>query len=97
MTRDDAIHLLKSGEAELKKLGVERLYLFDSTARGEARDDSDIDLFFDHARGMLRVFGLMDVTERASRLLGRKADIMTRASIHPGLKERIEKSAIRVF
>jgi predicted nucleotidyltransferase len=97
MTRDDAIHLLKAGEAELKQLGVERLYLFGSTVRGEANDDSDIDLFFDHAKGALGVFGLMDVMERASSLLGRKADIMTRASIHPGFKERIEQSAIRVF
>lgn len=97
MKCDDAIYLLKNGEAELKQLGVESLYLFGSTARGEARDDSDIDLFFDHAKGALGLFGLMDVMERASRILGRKADIMTRASIHPGLKGRIEESAIRVF
>jgi uncharacterized protein len=36
---------LRAHEAELERLGVERLYLFGSTARGEATDDSDVDLF----------------------------------------------------
>jgi len=97
MRRDEAISRLKSHEAELRQLGVERLYLFGSTARGEAGDDSDIDLFFDHRKGTLGLFELMDVMDRASDILGRKADIMTRASIHPGLKGRIENSAIRIF
>jgi uncharacterized protein len=45
MRRADAISLLKLHEAELKQLGVEHLYIFGSTARNEARSDSDIDLF----------------------------------------------------
>ena len=43
MERDDAIAKLRAHEAELRQLGVEHLYLFGSTARGEAREDSDID------------------------------------------------------
>ena len=41
MNRDAAIATLKAHEAELKRLGVRHLYLFGSTARGEARDDSE--------------------------------------------------------
>jgi predicted nucleotidyltransferase len=40
------ISRLQHHEADLKRLGVEHLYMFGSTARGEARDDSDVDLFF---------------------------------------------------
>ena len=40
MERSEAIHRLKRHEAELKQLGVEHLYLFGSTARGEARENS---------------------------------------------------------
>jgi predicted nucleotidyltransferase len=97
MKRDEALSRLRSHEPELRRLGVERLYLFGSTARGEANDDSDIDLFFDHRKGGFGLFELMDVMDRASGILGRKADIMSRGSIHPGLKGRIEQSAIRVF
>ncbi len=97
MERDEAIAKLKEHEAELRQLGVEHLYLFGSTARGDARAESDVDLFFDHARGKLGLFQLMDVKERAAAILGRKTDIMTRRSLHPVLRKRIETSALQVF
>jgi uncharacterized protein len=97
MKRDDAIARLRAHEVELRRLGVEHLYLFGSTARGEAREDSDVDLFFDYERGKLGLFELMDVKEETSRILGRKADIMTRDSLHKVLRSRIEASALQVF
>jgi predicted nucleotidyltransferase len=97
MQRDEAIEKLKQHEAELRQLGVEHLYLFGSTARGEAREDSDVDLFFDYERGKLGLFELMDVKEETTRILGRKADIMTRDSLHRVLRSRIEASALQVF
>jgi uncharacterized protein len=95
--RDDAIAILKEHEAELRELGVEHLYLFGSTARGEAREDSDVDLFFDHPEGSLGLYQLIDVKDAAARILGQKTDIMTRRSLHPVLRERIEASALQVF
>jgi uncharacterized protein len=82
MERDHAIATLKAHEAELKQLGVQRLYLFGSTARGEAWDTSDVDLFFDYEEGKFGLFDLMDVQEYTSRILGLAADVMTRDSIH---------------
>jgi predicted nucleotidyltransferase len=73
------------------------LYLFGSTARNEARSDSDVDLFFDHPEGSLGLYELMDVKEAASRILGCKADIMTRRSLHAALQAEIELSAQQVF
>jgi len=97
MKRDVAIATLKEHEAELRQLGVQRLYLFGSTARDEAREESDVDLFFDYQKGTLGLFELMDVKERTTDILGRKADIMTRGSLHPVLKTTIEESAVLVF
>ena len=97
MERDQAIAKLKAHEAELKRLGVQQLYLFGSTARGEARDPSDVDLFFDYEEGKFGLFDLMDVQACAARILGRAADVMTRDSIHKVLRPRIEASALRVF
>lgn len=97
MKRDAAMSLLKQHEAELKQLGVEHLYMFGSTARDEAKETSDIDLFFDHARGKLGLYELMDVKARAAEILGADTDIMTRNSLHPRLKTRIEASAVLVF
>jgi predicted nucleotidyltransferase len=97
MERDTAISTLKAHEAELKQLGVEHLYLFGSTARGDARDDSDVDLFFEYEEGKLSLFDLMEVKEQATRILGRKVDIMTRDSLHRLIRERVEASALQVF
>ncbi len=97
MRRDDVIHRLKEHEQLLRQLGVEHLYLFGSTLRDEAREDSDVDLFFDHPEGSLGLFQLMDVKEATARILGRQTDIMTRRSLHPLLKQRIEASALQVF
>src|SRR5436190_9857978 len=97
MERAEAMNLLKQHEAALKQLGVEHLYMFGSTARNEARDDSDIDLFFDHAKGQLGVYELMDVKEVARAILGHPTDIMTRASLHPALRKRIEETAALLF
>ena len=93
MNRDTAIARQQAHEAELRRLGVQHLYLFGSTARGEAREDSDVDLFFDYEKGTLSLFDVMGVQERASDILGRHADVMTRDSLHKVLKERIDNGA----
>jgi hypothetical protein len=97
MKREEAIRLLQRHEADLKRLGVEHLYLFGSTARDDARDESDVDLFFDYEKGKLGLFELMDVKHFAAAILGRKTDIMTRDSLHRILRPAIEASAVRVF
>jgi uncharacterized protein len=76
MDRAEAIARLREPEAELKRLGVQHLYLFGSTARGDAREDSDTGFFFDYEKGKPGLFELMDVKESAARILGRTTDIM---------------------
>ena len=96
MDRDEPISRLQRHAADLKRLGVERLYLFGSTARGEAGEASDVDLFFDYEKGKLGLFELMDVKDYAARVLGWKADIMTRDSLHR-IRSQIEACAVRIF
>src|SRR5262245_56177821 len=97
MKRDEVIALLRQHEADLKRLGVERLYLFGSIARDEAKEDSDIDLFFDYEKGRLGLFELMDVKAFTASILGHATDVMTRDSLHMTLRRTIEATAIRVF
>jgi uncharacterized protein len=97
MDRAEAVSLLRRHEAELRRLGVEHLFVFGSTARGDTRDDSDVDLFFDYEKGKLGLYELMDVKAYAAAILGRKTDIMTRDSLHKTLRDQIEAAAVRVF
>ena len=74
-------------------------YLFavwrDRTRRSQRRF-ADVDLFFDHEIGKFGLLEAPDVTERAASIFGNKAVVMTRNSLHPGLKKRIEDFAVRV-
>jgi len=92
MKRDEAISRLRQHEAGLKRLGVEHLYMFGSTARGEATHDSDVDLFFDYQKGKLGVYELMDVDDQIRSLIhGRAAESEIAALAHrAGLKSMRE-------
>lgn len=97
MDRKTAVATLRRHAEELRAEGVAALYLFGSTARGEARAASDVDLFFDYDDPRFSLIELVRVKDRVNAILGGRADIMTRDSLHPMLKERIEASAVRVF
>jgi hypothetical protein len=97
MDQETAVAELRRHADQLRGEGVTALYLFGSTARGEARDGSDVDLFFDYSDPKFSLIELVRVKDRVSAILGVEADVMTRDSLHPMLKERIEASAVRVF
>ena len=97
MRSEEAIRRLRQHEAELRRLGVSGLFLFGSTARGDADAGSDVDLFFDYEKGKLGLFELMEVQDLAGSILGARADVTTRDGLHRLLRPQIERSALRVF
>jgi uncharacterized protein len=97
MTRDDAIAALKTLEPEARALGVTGLYLFGSTARGEAGPSSDVDLFIDYDPNRMRGLAVFDAKHLFEDRTGFKIDFGTRGGLHPALRDEIERSAIRVF
>ena len=97
MNREQVITALRGHEAELHRFGVSRLFLFGSVARNEAGPESDVDLFFDTDNPRFSLIELVDVQERVNAILGVASDVMTRASLHPMLRQRIETEALRVF
>lgn len=72
----------------LKRYGVSRAAIFGSYARGEEREDSDIDILveFEGDRSLLDLAGLKIELEEA---LGRRVDVLTYNSLHPLLRDRI--------
>jgi predicted nucleotidyltransferase len=51
--RDEILLLLREHRSDLERLGVKSLALFGSAARGEAREDSDVDLLVEFQRPVL--------------------------------------------
>ena len=70
------------------RYGARNLRVFGSVARGDDRSHSDIDLLvdMDPDRSLLDVVGLGQDLEE---LLARRVDVLTEASLHPALRDRI--------
>jgi predicted nucleotidyltransferase len=72
----------------LRKHEVKKAALFGSIVRGEATEESDIDLLieFEGRKSLLDLAGLkLDLQQ----LLRRRVDVLTYKSLHPLLRERI--------
>lgn len=89
--------LIETHRAELialaHKRGVTGVRVFGSMRRGDARDDSDVDLLVTLAPGT-SALALGGLLLDAQELLGRRVDVVTEASLHPALRERVLASAV---
>ena len=89
--------LIETHRAELlalaRRRGVTGVRIFGSMSRGDGSDDSDVDLLVTLSPGTsgLTLGGLL---LDAQELLGRRVDVVTEASLHPALRERVVASAI---
>ncbi len=97
MDRDQVIRILRENAAELHELGLAKLYLFGSVARGEPKP-ADIDLAFEvgdnpHFSLLTQAGALLRIEE----LLGRPVDLVQRECLHPRIKNRIEAEMVEVF
>ncbi|MBT1075205.1 nucleotidyltransferase family protein [Geobacter grbiciae] len=70
--------------------GAERVGVFGSYARGEARPDSDLDLmvWFSDPKSLL---GMIRLERELSELVGVKIDLLTEGAISPYLIDRIKR------
>jgi predicted nucleotidyltransferase len=94
MKRDEVIATLREHRSEPRSAGIIRLSLFGSTARNEARADSDIDLLaaFDDARklSLLNVIAIQD-------LLGQPGDLIEEGTLRPRMRQSATHETVRAF
>jgi predicted nucleotidyltransferase len=69
---------------------VAKLELFGSSARGEANEDSDIDLIVEFSKRK-SLLALVSLERKMSAVLGQKVDLLTEAAISPYLRQKINR------
>jgi uncharacterized protein len=75
------------GEEIRVQFGVARLGVFGSRVRGEAKEDSDLDVLVEFARPTFRNY--MGLKRFLEHLIGVPVDLVSAAALKPLLKEHI--------
>ncbi len=77
------------------RYGARNVRLFGSTARGDSRPDSDVDLLVDLEPGR-SLFDLGGLLSEVSELLGREVDVVTERGLRPRIREQVLREAVRL-
>jgi predicted nucleotidyltransferase len=96
--RDAIVAELKAHASEIRKQGVTSLALFGSRARGEERQDSDLDVLigYDSDRPFT-LYDLVRVGRLLERLTGLEVHVATRDAFRPHRLHRALKDAVDVL
>ncbi len=96
MTTNELIVKLNNVKDELKqKFGIEEIALFGSYARGEATEESDVDIAI-LKMNLKDAFAIMDAKEFLMNVLQKNVDIGTFRSMKTFIKNRIKKDFVYV-
>src|SRR5579871_4191559 len=95
MDRERVIATLLRYESELMAAGIIRLSLFGSTARGDNRPDSDIDLLaaFDDTR-CISLLDVVGIEQQISGMLGRTVELVEEGTLKLRVQKNVEAEAV---
>ncbi len=82
--------------SSLRRAGVTRCSLFGSVVRGELRPESDLDILVELPK-QSSLLDLVRLERELKKVLGREVDLLTYGSIHPRLKDIIQKEELSIL
>ena len=88
-----------------EKYGIPAVYIFGSYARGEATDDSDVDVLFQREGSKIRGFVMGALYEELLESLGKGVDLVTEEALEqhdsanktPWFYENVQKEKVKIY
>ncbi len=95
--QNDIIGILKEQKKYLvERFGVDEVAIFGSYARGDQREDSDIDILIAFKEGYKTFENYMDLKFYLEEIFGKKIDLIIKSAINPRIKPFVITEAIYV-
>ena len=96
-TVDEIKSVLQSEKDKLNQLGIKEIGVFGSYVRGEAANESDIDILIDiSADSSLTLFSLIELEQSLSEKFNKKVDLAIKSDLKPNIGKRILSEVVYV-
>lgn len=77
---------------------IEKVWIFGSYARGEERDDSDVDLLVKYTSGTrLGLFGICALKESIEDILGLHVDLVEEGTLYPMIEKTVNSEKVKIY
>ena len=85
----------KHKEVLRRRYGVKEIGIFGSFVRGEAKENSDVDILVEFERP-IGFFKFLELEEYLSNLIGRKVDLVSKKALKPQIGKYILEEVVTV-
>ena len=94
----EMLHILREYQPELRRRGVLHAAIFGSVARGEAGEESDVDILIElDPECPMGVFAYASLQCYIKELVGEATDVVNRSTLKPLLRDAILRDAVDAF
>ena len=92
--KENPMQSLREHQDELRdEYYVSRIGVFGSFARGEAKENSDVDILVEFSKAV-GLFHFIDLQDRLSEIIGRKVDLGEPEALKPLIKDKVLQETV---
>src|SRR5918992_5029450 len=90
----EVVRSLEEHQGALESLGVQRIGVFGSQARGHGRALSDVDVLVEFRPGQKTFDAYLDLKSYLETLFGRKVDLVIKEALKEALRDQILRETV---
>src|SRR5689334_24621963 len=98
MDLEQALRILRDAEPALRAKGVLHAAIFGSTARGDQRLDSDVDILIDFdPAARVTIYDYVAIKDDIASLFEQPVDVVDREGLKPHLRQPVARDLVYAF